>query len=129
MENTMTRNDFTRRGLIAAGVGLLHASALPAQNVATALTVGEVISRIKKNVGIPWMEQTVDNLIAGSPDTPVSGIATTMMATLDVMQRAAAAGHNMVITHESTFYSHQDTLDQLKNDPVYLHKTEFIRKN
>jgi putative NIF3 family GTP cyclohydrolase 1 type 2 len=75
------------------------------------------------------MEQTVDNLIAGSPDTPVKGIATTMMATLDVMQRAAAAGRNMVITHESTFYSHQDTLDQLKNDPVYLYKTDFIRKN
>jgi putative NIF3 family GTP cyclohydrolase 1 type 2 len=35
----------------------------------------------------------------------------------------------MVITHESTFYSHQDTLDQLKNDPVYLYKTDFIRKN
>ena len=100
-----------------------------AQNAAAPLTVGQVIARIKKNVGIPWLEQTVDNLIAGSLDTPVKGIATTMMATLDVMQRAAAAGRNMVITHESTFYSHQDTIDQLKNDLVYLYKTDFIRKN
>jgi len=115
--------------MIATGLGLVSANALQAQTPAATLTVGEVIARIKKNVGIPWMEQTVDNLIAGSAETPVKGIATTMMATLDVMQRAAAAGRNMVITHESTFYSHQDTLDQLKNDPVYLYKTEFIRKN
>jgi NIF3 (NGG1p interacting factor 3) len=75
------------------------------------------------------MEQTVDNLIAGSADTPVKDIATAMMATPDVMQRAAAAGRNMVITHEPTFHSHQDTLDQLKNGPTYLYETEFIRKN
>jgi putative NIF3 family GTP cyclohydrolase 1 type 2 len=125
----MTKNDLSRRRMIAAGAGLVSANALSAQSAAPPLTAGEVIARIKKNVGIPWMEKTVDNLIAGSPDTPVKGIATTMMATLDVMQRAAAAGRNMVITHESTFYSHQDSLDQLQSDPVYLYKTDFIRKN
>src|SRR5215471_6469119 len=129
MTNNKTTNNLSRRSLATAGAGLLIAGSLGAQNTATPLTAGEVIARIKKNVGIPWMEQTVDNLIAGSADTPVKGITTTMMATLDVMQRAAAAGRNMVITHEPTFYSHQDTLDQLKNDPTYLYKTEFIRKN
>src|SRR5215813_14132834 len=129
MTNNKTTHNLSRRRLITAGAGLVTARSLPAQNAGAALTAGDVIARIKKNGGIPWMEQTVDNLIAGSADTPVKGIATTMMATLDVMQRAAAAGRNMVITHESTFYSHQDTIDQLKNDPVYLYKTEFIRKN
>ena len=123
----MPKTDVTRRRMIAAGAGFVGAKAMPAQNAAAVLTAGEVIDRIKKNVGIPWMAQTVDNLIAGSPDTPVKGIATTMMATLDVMQRASAAGRNMVITHESTFYSHQDTLDQLKDDATYLYKTDFIR--
>ena len=52
-----------------------------------------------------------------------------MMATLDVMQRAAAAGKNMVITHEPTFYSHQDAVDQLKDDATYQFKLDFIRKN
>jgi putative NIF3 family GTP cyclohydrolase 1 type 2 len=129
MTDNMTNTDLSRRRMIATGLGLVSANSLPAQTAAATLTAGEVIARIKKNVGIPWMEQTVDNLIAGSADTPVKGIATTMMATLDVMQRAAGAGRNMVVTHESTFYSHQDTLDQLKNDPVYLYKTDFIRKN
>ena len=52
-----------------------------------------------------------------------------MMATLDMMKRAAAAGKNMVVTHEPTFYSHQDTIDQLKDDPVYRYKTDFIRQH
>src|SRR4030095_10847862 len=125
MGDNMTKTDVMRRRMIAAGGGLVGASALPAQDAAAVLTVSEVIDRIKKNVRIPWMAQTVDNLIAGSPDTPVKGIATTMMATLDVMQRASAAGRNMVITHESTFYSHQDTLDQLKDAATYLYKRDF----
>ena len=44
-----------------------------------------------------------------------------MMATLDVLQRAAAAGDNLIITHEPTFFDHMDVSDQLpeKNeDPV-----------
>jgi putative NIF3 family GTP cyclohydrolase 1 type 2 len=106
------------------------AGSLPAQiSNAGALTTGEVIDKIKKSLGIPWREQTVDRIIAGSPDTPVKGIATTMMATLDVMERAAAAGKNMVITHKPTFYSHQDTIDQIKDDPVYRFKADFITKN
>lgn len=93
------------------------------------MTAGQVIDRIKANVGIPWRQHTVDNLIAGAPTLPVRGIATTMMATLAVLQRASAAGRNMVITHESTFFSHQDNVEQLKQDKTYLFKLDFIEKN
>ena len=51
---------------------------------------------------------------AGDPDTPVTGVAVTMMATFDVIQRAAAAGQNLVITHEPTFYGHQDEVTALE---------------
>jgi putative NIF3 family GTP cyclohydrolase 1 type 2 len=93
------------------------------------LTAGQVIDRIKANVGIPWLAQTVDNIIAGAAETPVKGIATTMMATLDVVQRAAASGKNMVITHESTFFSHQDRTEELLQDPTYQFKLDFLNKN
>ena len=33
------------------------------------------------------------------PETPITGIATTFMATFDVLQRAAASRKNLVITH------------------------------
>ena len=93
------------------------------------MTAGQIIDRIKSNVGVPWRQQTVDNIIAGSADMPVKGIATTMMTTFDVLKRASAAGKNLVITHEPTFYSHQDTVDQLKSDETYLAKMDFITKN
>ncbi len=107
-------NDYTtsRRTFLLGSMGLA-ASAFASSH---ALTAGQVIDRIKAQVGIPWRAQTVDNLIAGTAETPVKGIATTMMATLEVVQRAAAAGKNMVITHESTFFSHQDRLDQIQQD-------------
>src|SRR5438477_3486018 len=123
----MNHSDVSRRNFLAAGTGAAAVRRLSAQGAT--ITAGEVIDRIKKNVGIPWRAQTVDNIIAGSSDTPVKGIATTMMATLDVMQRAAAAGKNMVITHESTFYMHQDEVDKLTEDPTYKFKLDFIRKN
>src|SRR5882762_3738654 len=115
----------SRRTFLLAGAGL----AASRISVAAGLTAGQVIDRIKSNVGIPWRSQTVDNIIAGSPETPVRGIATTMMATLDVLQRAAAAGRNMVITHEPTFYSHQDKADTLKDDATYRFKIDFLTKH
>jgi putative NIF3 family GTP cyclohydrolase 1 type 2 len=93
------------------------------------LTASQVVERIKANVGIPWMAQTVDNIVAGTPETRVRGIATTMMATLDVIQRAAAAERNLVVTHESTFYSHQDQIEDLRADPTYQFKAAFVQKH
>ncbi len=91
-------------------------------------TAGQIIERIQKNVGVPWATPTVDTFKAGDPDTPVSGIAVTMMATMDVLERAAASGKNLIITHEPTFYSHLDTTDELakENDRVYVQKQKFI---
>ena len=115
--------DATRRSFLLAG------AATAAFGQPGALTAGEVIDRIKKNVGVPWRAETVDTLKAGGADTRVKGIATTMMATLDVLQKAAAAERNFVITHEPTFYGHEDKTDELAGDPTYQFKAEFIKKN
>ncbi|HEY6392769.1 MAG TPA: Nif3-like dinuclear metal center hexameric protein [Bryobacteraceae bacterium] len=115
----------SRRTFLLAGAGLAAAR----MSIGAALTAGQVIDRIQSNIGIPWRAQTVDNIVAGSAATPVQGIATTMMATLDVLQRAAAAGRNMVITHEPTFFSHQDKTDALKDDATYRFKLDFLTKH
>lgn len=114
---------------MASAAALAATDLARSQASGTELTAGRVIDRIKTNVGIPWRAETVDNIIFGGPDTPVKGIATTMMATLDVIQRAAAAGRNMVITHEPTFYSHQDATSTLSQDATYRFKTDFLRKH
>lgn len=94
-------------------------------------TAREIIDRIKAEVGVPWRAQTVDTIKAGDPETPIMGIATTMMATFDVLERAAKAGQNLVITHEPTFYSHLDGVDvlQKENDAVWAAKDKFIREH
>jgi putative NIF3 family GTP cyclohydrolase 1 type 2 len=107
---------------------LLHGSCIAQDARANRLTARQVIERIQKNVGVAWRSQTVDTFKAGDPDTPVTGIAVTMMATYDVLQRAAAAGDNLIITHEPTFYGHLDqTADLAKeNDAVLATKQAFI---
>jgi putative NIF3 family GTP cyclohydrolase 1 type 2 len=96
------------------------------------LTAREVIQRIQSQVAIPWKADTVDTFKAGNPDTPVTGIAVTMMATLEVLRRAAADGDNLIITHEPTFYNHLDKPDDLpqgENDPVLAEKRSFIERH
>jgi len=98
---------------------------------ATRPTAAQVIERIQKNAGVAWRSQTVDTFKAGDPDTPVTGIATTMMATYDVLRRAAAAGDNLIITHEPTFYGHKDETAALatENDAVLAAKQAFIEEH
>src|SRR5277367_6193958 len=111
----MSKGEVSRRSFLYGGMAMAGglASAQLRGTVGSALTAGQVVERIKTNVGIPWRAETVDRMIAGSPETPVMGIATIMMATLEMLQRAAAARKNMVITHEPTFWSHQDDVSEL----------------
>jgi putative NIF3 family GTP cyclohydrolase 1 type 2 len=120
--------------LLYAGLALRFLPLLLALTTCTASaapTARQIIDQIKANVGVPWQEPTVDTIKAGDPDTPVTGIATTMMATFDVLRRAAAEDKNLVITHEPTFYSHQDKTDILEqeNDAVWAEKEKFIREH
>ena len=93
-------------------------------------TAREVIAAIQDHVGVPWNADTVDTIKAGNPDTPVTGIAVTMMATMDVLQNAAGKGLNLVITHEPTFYNHLDKPEGMdESDPVWAEKRAFIEKH
>jgi putative NIF3 family GTP cyclohydrolase 1 type 2 len=95
------------------------------------LTARQVIERIQAHVGVPWRSETVDTFKAGDPDTRVTGIATTMMATYDVLVRAAGAGKNLIITHEPTFYNHLDRIDtfEKEHDAVWAEKERFIKEH
>lgn len=123
----MARSKQALLGFLLAGLTLPLSPALAQQK---SLTARQVIERIQAHVGVPWQSDTVDTFKAGNPDTPVTGIAVTMMATLDVLKRAAASGNNLIITHEPTFFSHLDKPDELaegENDPVLAEKRAFIK--
>lgn len=96
------------------------------------MTAQEIVARIQaklKELGIAWRSQTVDTFKAGAPETDVRAVATTGMATFDVLRRAAAANRNFVITHEPTFYNHLDQTADLEQDATYQAKQRFIKDN
>jgi putative NIF3 family GTP cyclohydrolase 1 type 2 len=93
-------------------------------------TAQQLIGEIQKQVGVESQKDTVDTFKAGNPDTLVTGVAVTMMATLDVLQRASAKGLNLIITHEPTFYAHLDRPQGIsESDPVWAEKRAFIEKH
>ena len=94
------------------------------------ITARQLVAEIQKQVGVEWQKDTVDTFKAGDPDTAVTGVAVTMMATMDVLQRASAQGLNFIITHEPTFYAHSDMPEGIaESDPVWAEKRGFIEKH
>jgi putative NIF3 family GTP cyclohydrolase 1 type 2 len=122
----MNKEGMSRREMLAAGTALAM-SGMSRAEAAEGLTANDIVARIKAHVGVPWREKTVDGIVAGDPATPVHGVAVTMMATLAALKAAVAAGRNFVVSHEPTFWSHQEEVDPIRNDPLYLYKRAFIK--
>ena len=99
--------------------------AAPAQT----LTTADAIQRIKQHYAGALPVTTVDTIKAGDPSTPVTGIATTFLDTMDVLREANRRGANLVITHEPTFYNHLDDPSFFADDPVYREKLAFIQQH
>jgi putative NIF3 family GTP cyclohydrolase 1 type 2 len=92
-------------------------------------TVKQVIDLILKSFpGAPF-SSTVDTIKAGNIDQRVTGIVTTMFATVDVIRATAKSGANFIIAHEPTFYNHLDEVDGFENDQVYQQKLELLNKH
>jgi putative NIF3 family GTP cyclohydrolase 1 type 2 len=91
------------------------------------VTIGLVLQRLMEQAGP--LEQTVDKLIFGSPNTKVTGIITTFLATQHVLEQAVALGANLIITHEGIFYSHHERMESTVEDPVYLTKRQWIENS
>lgn len=119
------------RSLALALAGMALPAAPVLADAAPVLTARQVIERIQSKVGATPPAGTVDTFKVGDPETPITGIATTMMATLDVLKRASEAGANLVITHEPTFFNHRDDTARFEaeQDPVYAAKLAFIREH
>lgn len=119
---------------VTAAVGAGMVLSVPAVSTAAGLvkkaeayTVKQVIDLFFKQVpGAPF-PGTVDTLKSGSPDTVITGIVTTMFATIDVIRKTIDLGANFIIVHEPTFYNHTDATDWLKDDDVYQYKTDLLK--
>ena len=118
----------SKRAVLLSAMALSFLTTSPAQE--KRITARDIVAAIQGQVGVEWKKDTVDTFKAGNPDTKVTGIAVTMMATMDVLQRASSQGLNFVITHEPTFYAHLDKPEGLpENDAVWAEKRAFIEKH
>ena len=94
------------------------------------LTVRAVVDRMIEDKQTPIEKGSVDTLIVGRWNQEVTGVATTFMATFEVIKKAQRQGLNLVLTHEPTFYNHLDERDAYGgDDPVVLEKLQFIEEH
>src|SRR5437660_8229482 len=96
----MNSTDVSRRGFALMAGGLAGGITLSG---AGAPSANDVVKQIRESLGGDWSETGLDGFKAGNPETAVHGIATTAMATMDVLSQAAKAGLNLIVTHEPTF--------------------------
>ena len=89
----------------------------------------DVIELIIKNTGIPPMANTGDIIRGGNPETPITGIITTMFPTMDILKEAVARKCNLIISHEPLYFSSRENTALYGEDPVFLEKQKFINDN
>ena len=91
------------------------------------ITALQLIARILEKSGAPNRSQTIDHVSAGDPTTPITGIATMAIASLECLKRAAAGGRNLILAYDPAFWSGNDSFDHLEGDSLFLEKRDFIR--
>jgi putative NIF3 family GTP cyclohydrolase 1 type 2 len=127
----LARRTFISTALKAAGAAAFMS--LPASLIAgirqKTYTVQQVIDIILKEIpGAPFRE-TVDTLKSGSPSQQVTGIVTTMFATIAVIEAAAKRNANFIIAHEPTFYNHQDDTGWVADNEVVRKKQALLKRH
>ena len=95
------------------------------------MTVGEIIALLK--AAVPEMPEgpldgSSDTLKVGHEETQVTGTVTTFLATAEVIEKTAALGANL-ITHEPTFYHHDDSVVTFPGDAVIGRKMEVLESH
>ena len=134
LNNGLSRRKFIQQTAVAAGAGAILAKPILGR-AATFIkptdtyTVKQIMDLFIKTVPGGVKTDTVDTLKSGSPDTVVTGIITTMFATIDIIRKAISLGANFIIAHEPTFYTHTDDTSWLKDDEVYQYKAALLKEH
>ncbi len=133
-EITGATNSFDRRQFIASvtkTAGIAALANIPfvlkaAVKSGTDYTIQQVIDIILKEVpGAPFTT-TVDTIKSGDANNKVTGIVTTMFATITVIKEAIRLNANFIIAHEPTFYNHTDDLNWVENNKVVAEKKALL---
>jgi putative NIF3 family GTP cyclohydrolase 1 type 2 len=122
------RRDFLGNVVKAGATGILASPVLGHFTTMEPLTVTQVIERIIADVPGGKLTETVDTLKSGSGDQAVTGIVTTMFATVKVIREAAKMNANFIIAHEPSFYNHLDDANWVENNAIVKEKKDLLEK-
>src|ERR1043165_8678440 len=130
---SVERRVFIQQTLKVAGASALLS--IPGINMAfthssvKTYTVQEIIDIILKEIpGAPF-SKTVDTIKSGSADQQVTGIVSTMFATVKIIEQAAKMNANFIIAHEPTFYNHEDNPAWVEHNEVLKKKQDLLKKH
>ena len=117
----MQRRTFIKvSGLAAAGKTLTGAAmGTGSQTGDETITPADVNNYLRSLCEVK--EPSVDRVIIGDPETPVTRIGTCWMPYWKTLREAVSRGVNTLVVHEPTFYSHWDLEAK---DAEYTQKTE-----
>lgn len=96
------------------------------------MKISEVIQLIKDHHYKEWNgnvikpETTRDKVLYGDVDKECTGVVTTIYASVDVIRKAAKAGANLIVAHESLFWNHGDHTDWLANNSTFKYKKALL---
>jgi len=121
-----TRRNFIKKSSLLIGTGLIANPFVAFSTSAKGYTVGEIMDLFVAQIPKAPFPQTVDTLKTGVKEQKVTGIVTSMFATLTVIRKAIELKANFIIVHEPTFYNHLDETSWLDNDPVYEFKRSLL---
>ena len=113
---------------LAGATAVVGRFATPTRTGQAGLTVQDVMARVQQALGGTAPATSADGLKAGRPDLLVTGIATAPIATVEIIRRAKAAGCNLIVTCEPTFYSRADQPSPAnrESDPTFAAKRALI---
>lgn len=73
--------------------------------------------------------RTCDTLKWGNAEQECTGIVVSCFASAEVIREAARLGANFIITHEPTFWTHEDETDWLADSEVFKAKRELLNEH
>lgn len=119
--------------LMAAGISSPFISCSTVSNekltMSKDITIQQAIDIIMSQIPGVTDKATVDTVKIGDVSQVVTGIVSTFMATIEVIEKSVEMGANFIITHEPTFYNHLDQTDWLAEDKVYQYKRALLEKH
>lgn len=70
-----------------------------------------------------------DIVICGDLNIECTGVGVCITATIEVLKKAVENQINLIVTHESIFYGSSSDSLELKDDPIYSYKLNYIKEH